>query len=35
MLEIKNVVKQFGPQMKTVDDISLHLQRGVVGLDWP
>lgn len=32
MLEIKNVVKQFGSKVKAVDDISLNLQRGVVGL---
>ncbi|WMW79292.1 ABC transporter ATP-binding protein [Undibacterium cyanobacteriorum] len=32
MLEIKNLVKQFGPQFKAVDDVSLSLQRGVVGL---
>lgn len=32
MLEIKNLVKQFGPQFKAVDDLSLTLSRGVVGL---
>ena len=32
MLEIKSVVKQFGPQMRAVDEVSLNLKRGVVGL---
>ncbi len=32
MLEIRNVVKQFGNQFKAVDDFSLSLQSGVVGL---
>ena len=32
MLEIRNVVKQFGKNVTAVDDVSLQLQRGVVGL---
>jgi ABC-type multidrug transport system ATPase subunit len=32
MLEIKNVVKQFGPHVRAVDEVSLNLKRGVVGL---
>lgn len=32
MLEIRNVVKSFGKDVKAVDGVSLTLQRGVVGL---
>lgn len=32
MLELRNVVKTFGKKMKAVDDVSLSLSRGVVGL---
>lgn len=32
MLEIRNVVKKFGKNVIAVNEVSLHLQRGVVGL---
>ncbi len=32
MLEIRNVVKKFGKNVTAVDDVSLNLERGVVGL---
>jgi len=32
MLEIRNVVKTFGKDVRAVDDVSLALERGVVGL---
>ena len=32
MLEIKNIVKTFGSSVRAVDDISLSLKNGVVGL---
>lgn len=32
MLEIRHVVKQFGKNVTAVDDVSLHLTRGVLGL---
>lgn len=32
MLEIRNVVKSFGKNVTAVNDVSLHLQTGVVGL---
>lgn len=32
MLEIRNVVKKYGTNVTAVNDVSLHLQRGVVGL---
>ncbi|WP_395007804.1 ABC transporter ATP-binding protein [Undibacterium sp.] len=32
MLEIRHVVKKFGKNVTAVDDVSLHLKRGVLGL---
>jgi ABC-type multidrug transport system ATPase subunit len=32
MLEIRNVVKKFGKNVTAVNEVSLHLQRGVIGL---
>src|SRR6476659_4806555 len=32
MLEIRHVVKTFGKDVRAVDDVSLTLERGVVGL---
>lgn len=32
MLEIRHVVKQFGKNVTAVDDVNLHLKRGVLGL---